>query len=101
MWRECRVWSATSGRHVLLLMFRKNLQRTLKKQGLEFKMNTKVTGANRTGSGVQVTMEGVKGGKEESLECDVLLVCVGRRPYTDNLGLQVGVVTRKLGVACV
>jgi dihydrolipoamide dehydrogenase len=59
---------------------------------MDFKMNTKVTGAVKTGSGVmQVSMEAVKGGKEETMECDVLLVCVGRRPYTDNLGLQVGV----------
>ncbi len=34
-------------------------------------------------------MESVKGGKEQAMECDVLLVCVGRRPYTDNLGLEV------------
>ncbi len=37
-------------------------------------------------------MEAVKGGKLETQECDVLLVCVGRQPYTNNLGLQVGVV---------
>lgn len=83
-----------------MLFCSKTLQRTLKKQGLEFKMNTKVTGASRTGSGVvQVTTETVKGGKEETLECDVLLVCIGRRPYTDGLGLQVGVVTSELGMA--
>lgn len=75
-----------------MTLFRKNLQRVLKKQGLEFKMQTKVTGASRTATGViQVSMEAVKGGKGETLECDVLLVCVGRRPYTDNLGLQVSV----------
>ena len=34
-------------------------------------------------------MESVKGGKQEEAECDVLLVCVGRRPYTDKLGLEV------------
>lgn len=72
---------------------RKNLQRTLKKQGLDFKMNTKVTGAVQTDSGsLLVSTEAVKGAKEEQLECDVLLVCIGRRPYTDGLGLQVGVV---------
>lgn len=55
-------------------------------------MKTKVTGAVRGDSGVvQVSMEAVKGGKEETLDCDVLLVCIGRRPYTDGLGLQVGV----------
>ena len=39
--------------------------------------------------GVQVSMEAVKGGKEETLDCDVLLVCIGRRAYTDSLGLEV------------
>ena len=39
--------------------------------------------------GIQVSMEAVKGGKQETLDCDVLLVCIGRRPYTDNLGLEV------------
>ena len=66
---------------------------------MEFKRNTKVTGAVRTGSGtMQVSMEPVKGGKEETMECDVLLVCVGRRPYTDSLGLQVGLSGRGGGV---
>ena len=53
-------------------------------------MNTKVTSAERVGSGeIQVAMETVKGGKEEVLTCDALLVCIGRRPYTNNLGLEV------------
>ena len=82
---------------VIAIIHRKNLQRTLKKQGLDFKMNTKVTGASRTASGsVQVSTEAVKGGKEESLECDVLLVCIGRKPYTDGLGLEVGVVINRM-----
>ena len=38
---------------------------------------------------MKVNMESVKGGKEEEMECDVLLVCVGRKPYTENLGLEV------------
>ena len=69
---------------------RKTLQRILKKQGIDFKMNTKVTSAKKTGSGeIEVAMEAVKGGKEETLTCDTLLVCIGRRPYTSNLGLEV------------
>ena len=39
--------------------------------------------------GIQVSMEAVKGGKQEQVACDVLLVCIGRRPYTKNLGLEV------------
>ena len=69
---------------------RKTLQRILKKQGINFKMNTKVISAERVGSGeIQVAMETVKGGKGEVLTCDALLVCIGRRPYTKNLGLEV------------
>jgi len=53
-------------------------------------MNTKVTEAVRhEGGGVRVKMEAVKGGKEEELEGDALLVCIGRRAFVDDLGLQV------------
>ncbi|XP_065194940.1 dihydrolipoyl dehydrogenase, mitochondrial-like [Sycon ciliatum] len=66
----------------------KNFQRILKKQGMKFHMNTKVTGATKTDGGISVQIETVKGGKTETLDCDVLLVCVGRRPFTQNLGLE-------------
>jgi len=71
----------------------KQFQRSLQKQGLKFKMNTKVTSAVKSGDKVTVSVEGVKNGKTEELECDNVLVCVGRRPYTadigtDSVGLQ-------------
>jgi len=66
----------------------KSFQRIMTKQGLKFKLNTKVTGAKKAGDKITVSVEGVKDGKTEDLEADVLLVCVGRRPYTNNLGLQ-------------
>merc|ERR1719351_159255 len=66
----------------------KTFQRTLKKQGLKFKLNTKVTSASKTANGIQVNVESAKGGKQETLECDVLLVCIGRKPHTQNLGLE-------------
>ena len=66
----------------------KSFQRIMTKQGLKFKLNTKVTGATKAGDKITVSVEGVKDGKTEDLEADVLLVCVGRRPYTNNLGLQ-------------
>ncbi|XP_014678281.1 PREDICTED: dihydrolipoyl dehydrogenase, mitochondrial-like [Priapulus caudatus] len=67
----------------------KGFQRILQKQGIKFKMQTKVTGANRQGDKIVVTTEQVKNpDKKEELECDVLLVCVGRRPYTERLGLD-------------
>ena len=74
----------------MLYLYRRTLQRTLKKQGLDFMMNTKVTEAIKMESGrVQVKTEAAKGGKEEVMEGDVLLVCIGRRAFTDGLGLEV------------
>ena len=66
----------------------KQFQRIMTKQGLKFKLNTKVTAAQREGDKVRVSIESVKDGKTEEVEADVLLVCVGRRPYTNNLGLE-------------
>ncbi|XP_063227616.1 dihydrolipoyl dehydrogenase, mitochondrial isoform X2 [Bacillus rossius redtenbacheri] len=67
----------------------KAFQRVLVKQGLQFKLGTKVTSAAREGGNIRVAVENVKDpGKKEELDCDVLLVCVGRRPYTQNLGLE-------------
>jgi len=66
----------------------KNFQRSLQKQGMKFKLNTKVMSASRQGDKVMVNVEGVKNGKAETLECDNLLVCVGRRPYTADIGLD-------------
>ncbi|KOC68872.1 Dihydrolipoyl dehydrogenase, mitochondrial [Habropoda laboriosa] len=65
------------------------LQKILAKQGLKFKLGTKVTAAKKTGSEILVSVEDAKDpSKKEDLPCDVLLVCVGRRPYTANLGLE-------------
>lgn len=66
----------------------KQFQRVCTKQGLKFKLNTKVTGAKKENGKIIVSVEGVKDGKVEELEADVLLVCVGRRPFTNNLGLE-------------
>ncbi len=71
---------------------RKQAQRILKKQGLNFKLATKVTAAKKTKTSVTLTMEPAKGGDAEELKVDACLVSIGRRPYTDNLGLaEVGV----------
>jgi len=66
----------------------KQFQRIMTKQGIKFKLNTKVMAAKKEGGKIKVSVEGVKDGKAEEMEADVLLVCVGRRPYTDNLGLE-------------
>jgi dihydrolipoamide dehydrogenase len=66
----------------------KTFQKLLEKQGFEFKLGTKVTGAEKKGKGVKLTMEPSKGGKAETLEADVVLVAIGRKPHTDKLGLD-------------
>ncbi len=65
----------------------KTFERVLAKQGLTFKLSTKVTAANATADGVDLTMEPAKGGTTETLHADVVLVAIGRRPYTAQLGL--------------
>lgn len=72
----------------------KNFQRILKKQGMNFKLGTKVTGATKAADGsIEVqTVDAANPDKKEALQADVVLVAVGRRPYLDSLGLdKVGV----------
>ncbi len=72
--------------------------RILKRQGLDIRLSMKVTGAKATAKGVTLTAEPVAGGAAETLKADVVLVAVGRRPYTEGLGLEkVGVTTDKRG----
>jgi len=66
----------------------RNLQRILQKQCFTFKLGTKVTAAKSAGKGVTLTLEPAAGGAKEELVADVVLVAVGRRPYTDKLGLE-------------
>jgi dihydrolipoamide dehydrogenase len=66
----------------------KNLQRVLTKQGFVFKLGTKVVAAKREGSGVTLALEPAQGGPREELQTDVVLVAIGRRPYTEGLGLE-------------
>merc|ERR1719350_2723991 len=55
---------------------------------MKFKMGTKVTGVEHVGDGLKVHTEAAAGGKAESSDADVVLVCVGRRQFTDKLGLE-------------
>lgn len=76
----------------------KNTQRILKKQGINFMLGKKVTGAKTTKTSVTLTMEPAKGGDEETLKADVVLVAIGRRPYTKGLGLEdLGIETDRAG----
>ena len=73
-------------------------QRTLKKQGMKFELGHKVSGVEKTGGGLNVTIEPAKGGAARTLEADVVLVAIGRKPFTDGLGLEtVGVQTDQRG----
>ncbi len=65
----------------------KQLQRVLTKQGLAFKLGTKVVSVETKGKSVKLTLEPAGGGKSETLDCDVVLVAVGRVPNTQGLGL--------------
>ncbi|SEH19460.1 dihydrolipoamide dehydrogenase [Sphingopyxis sp. YR583] len=67
---------------------RKEANKILKKQGMEFKLKTKVTKAEVKGKKAVLTLEPAAGGEAETLEADVVLVSIGRRPNTDGLGLD-------------
>ena len=91
----------------------KMFQKMLTKQGFKFKLNTKVVGGKLDGDKVLLEVDAAKGGKPETvlpfpyylktlliaqLEADIVLVSIGRRPYTENLNLEaVGIETDKKG----
>lgn len=72
---------------------RKEANKIFKKQGFEYKLGTKVTSAEVVGEGVRLTVEPAAGGEAETIEADVVLVSIGRRPNTEGLGLD------KIGLA--
>jgi dihydrolipoamide dehydrogenase len=77
----------------------KTFQRSLTKQGMTFKLSSKVTGAVASDSGVALTLEPVAGGPAETLNADYVLLAVGRRPYTEGLGLEtVGITLDRRGM---
>ncbi|KAL2003263.1 hypothetical protein VTN02DRAFT_4473 [Thermoascus thermophilus] len=66
----------------------KQAQKILQKQGIKFLTGTKVTKGDDSGEKVVIHTEAAKGGKEQTLEANVVLVAIGRRPYTEGLGLE-------------
>jgi dihydrolipoamide dehydrogenase len=66
----------------------KQFQRILEKQGFAFKLGAKVTGVDTSGKTLLATVEPAAGGIAETLEADVVLVSIGRVPYTEGLGLK-------------
>jgi dihydrolipoamide dehydrogenase len=67
---------------------RKEANKIFRKQGIEFKLSTKVTGAVAKGDGVTLTVEPSAGGAAETIEASHVLVSIGRRPNTEGLGLD-------------
>ena len=77
---------------------RKEAHKIFKKQGFEFRMSTKVTKAEVKGDSVTLTVEPAAGGNAETIEAEVVLVSIGRRPNTEGLGLdKAGVKLNKRG----
>ncbi|MFN7030304.1 MAG: dihydrolipoyl dehydrogenase [Sphingopyxis sp.] len=77
---------------------RKEVNKIFKKQGMDFKLKTKVTGAEVKGKKAVLTLEPAAGGDAETLEADVVLVSIGRRPNTDGLALdKAGLTTNQRG----
>jgi len=67
---------------------RKEANKIFKKQGIEFRLSTKVTGIQNDGSKATLTLEPAGGGEATTLEADVVLLSIGRRPNTDGLNLD-------------
>ena len=77
---------------------RKEARKIFKKQGIEFRLGTKVTGCTVKGKTATLTMEPAAGGAAETLEADCVLVAIGRRPNTDGLNLEaIGLELNKRG----
>ncbi|MGC2811502.1 MAG: dihydrolipoyl dehydrogenase [Bradyrhizobium sp.] len=66
----------------------KQFQRILERQGFAFRLGAKVTGIDSSGKTLVVQIEPAAGGSAEKLEADVVLVCIGRVPYIEGLGLK-------------
>jgi len=67
---------------------RKEANKIMKKQGIEFRLGTKVTGVAVKGGKATLTVEPAKGGASDTIEADCVLVSIGRKPNTDGLGLD-------------
>ncbi len=66
----------------------KTMQKILGKQGMQFKLGTKVTSAKDDGSSVSLTLEAAAGGAAEKISADIVLLAIGRRAFTEGLGLE-------------
>jgi dihydrolipoamide dehydrogenase len=77
---------------------RKEAAKLFKKQGMELRLSTKVTGASVKGKKATLTVEPSAGGDSETIEADCVLVAIGRKPNTEGLGLdKIGLETNQRG----
>lgn len=75
----------------------KQAQRMFTKQGFKFELGMKVTKVDTDDLGAEVTIEPAKGGDTKKIEADIVLVAIGRRPYTEGLGLEAAGVQMERG----
>lgn len=76
----------------------KSFQKILEKQGMKFKLGTKVIDSEKKDGKIILNVEDAKSGKKEQLDADVVLVAIGRKPYTEGLNLEaIGVETDQKG----
>ena len=76
----------------------KTARKLFEKQGMTFKFKRKVTGVETLKTKLKVATEAAEGGDEEVIDADIVLVAIGRRPYTEGLGLEtVGIETDTRG----
>ncbi len=76
----------------------KQFERVLTRQGMKFRLSTKVTKAEKTEAGVVLSVESVKTGKQETITADIVLLAIGRRPHVEALGLaDVGIALDERG----
>ena len=76
----------------------KTARKLFEKQGMSFKFKRKVTGVETLKTKLKVATEAAEGGDEEVIDADIVLVAIGRRPYTEGLGLEtVGIETDTRG----
>lgn len=76
----------------------KQAQRLFAKQGIDFKLGMKVTGVEKLKSKLKLSMQPAAGGDAETIDADIVLLAIGRRPFTQGLGLEtVGIVPDRRG----
>ncbi|MFT6072686.1 MAG: dihydrolipoamide dehydrogenase [Dasania sp.] len=66
----------------------KSFQKILQTQGIDFKLSTKVTGVSKTDTGHSISVEPAAGGDVQTIDCDIVLMSIGRKAYTDSLNLE-------------